>query len=172
VHGITRARRWTRADGTEVAREYLYYECPARPARSDEQANHAAWRAKDLEVAVIAELEKLPSATRSGSSSSAAAGDSLPARLRALEREFMRRYRLVAEGHGRVQTLEPLLDDIERMRGGGYPPGSHATESLADRDELLRSAAGDDIDEARRALREMIARLDIGVSEIELTPRV
>ena len=57
------------------------------------------------------------------------------------------------------------------MRGGGPPAGSEAAESHSDRDELMRRAAGDDIEEARRALRTMIARLDIGASEIELTPR-
>ncbi|MCH7740490.1 MAG: recombinase family protein [Chloroflexi bacterium] len=174
VHGITRARRWTRADGTEVAREYLYYECPARPARSDQQMNHASWRAEELETAVMVELEKLGLAVVTSSSSSAIAitgEDPASAQLRALQREFMRRYRLVASGHGRVQTLEPLLDEIERVRGGGPPAGSEAAESYSDRDELMRRAAGDDIEEARRALRAMIARLDIGASEIELTPR-
>ncbi len=177
VHGVTRARRWTRADGTEVAREYLYYECPARPARSDEPSNHAAWRAEDLETAVMGELEKLPPVVLRGSSRTIADEDPAPARLRALEREFMRRYRLVADGHGRVQTLEPLLDDIERVRSRGSPAGpeepagSDAAELPSDRDELMRRVAGDDIAEARRALRQIIARVDVGASEIELTPR-
>ena len=174
VHGVTRARRWTRADGTEVARDYLYYECPARPPRSDKQSNHAAWRAEELEAAVMGELEKLPPAVPRSSSRTITGEDPAPARLRALEREFMRRYREVAHGRGRVQTLGPLLDEIERLRSGGYPAGpggSDAAELPSDRDELMRRAAGDDIEEARRALRQMIARADVGASEIEVTPR-
>ena len=156
-------------------REYLYYECPARPARSDEPLNHAAWRAGDLEPAVMEELRKLAVTGDTGASGRDEVERSGPAQLNALEREFMRRYRMVADGHGRIQTLDSLVDEMSRARGGDATAAvagdADTVEPRPDRGELLRQAAGDDVELARLALSAMISRLDVGATEIDLTPR-
>ncbi len=171
VFGLTRRRTWQRKDGERVSRTYRYYQCPSRGVPAGEESGpHPSWRAEDLEKKVLDELARqarnggLTSGRVNTAVTEESAGPS--SKLVTTEREFMRAVRAVASGYGNVDNLRGPLSRLELVR-----ESESRAEASADPAELLSAVFGDDAEEARKALYQLVERVSVSHDRVEVLPR-
>ena len=171
LHGVTRKRTWTTADGEARTRVYRYYECPVhrRDGGDSDRRRHASWRAEALESAVADVVRTEAAPRRNLPLGLADDEDDAEAEANA-RREFMRTIRNVAAGTGTVSELAGPLKALKAARDRGaqssensstFPSYGDAIAALESKDTNLR----------HRALRALVRRVDVGQGAVDVTLR-
>ncbi|MEE8363233.1 MAG: recombinase family protein [Dehalococcoidia bacterium] len=167
VHGVTRNRRWQRADGSSAERSYRYYECPSRSGRraAGEGADHPGWRAERLEAAVREALDRTSDNLLSASFR-APPRDSQQDAVRRAERAFLDAVRDAARGRrGLTGLVEPLAELQETRDAGAPEPARYGL------DAALAGLHSEDPPTARRAFAALLDRVMVYGDRVELVLR-
>ena len=171
MNGVTRARSWTLSDGSTRSRQYRYYACRLF-SRSDKGENrHASWGAEELELRVQEKLSSLDKRTMDKTLASDDASTS--SGIANAESRFMRQYRSVAHGQAPLRSLVGNVQELERARDAA-PALNDMDDASASADEgtTVREAVaalGDDQNDRKETISRLIAKIVVGLDEIELT---
>jgi len=171
MNGVTRARSWTLSDGSTRSRQYRYYACRLF-SRSDKGENrHASWGAEELELRVQEKLSSLDKRTMDKTLASDDASTS--SGIANAESRFMRQYRSVAHGQAPLRSLVANVQELERARDAA-PALNDMDDASASADEgtTVREAVaalGDDQNDRKETISRLIAKIVVGLDEIELT---
>lgn len=171
LHGVTRKRSWTTADGEARTRVYRYYECPVhrRDGGDADRGRHASWRAEALESAV-ADAVRSDAVSRHdlplglGDDESAAEAEANA------RREFMRTIRNVAAGTATLSELAGPLDALKDSRDGAAQNGGKSSR-FSTYGEAVAALDTKDSNLRDRALRALVQRVDVGQTAVAVTLR-
>lgn len=166
LHGLLRARKWVRKDGTEASRSYRYYECPGRTLGG---SNHSSFRAEILEGAALDRLERLAASdTGNGAVRRIVLEDAGPEHdVDLAVRRVRNMARRVAAGNGQIGEFTAARAQLRRVRAQ-EPRDESVTMSLT---EAIAAARSDDRPVARRVMSALVERIVASGDEVAVTLR-